>query len=316
MARKKHINFLNAFGIFFSSVKTFFLYFDQTTKILLFPIFGQILAIILIFTLTYFYVQNGHSVQAFIPFFNTNERLFITFIVLLIPLFFLFAKAFYEYIIRFSSLNLLYYTNSGKKKVKNIDFEANDNVIQRKLFNYIILMLIITIMCITPLILILPLACMAFQVFALEGNISPIKAVTRSIEMVKANFIPTMVALALCFFFTYMFLPALFIWAAEKTSIYYFMMGACEKFIVITPLHSMASMTDLGILNEYINEILSPVAISRNITEGIISFIVLGFTLPLRCCYFTELYRLYDSEKIKENSKTTDEIVKRATSKK
>ena len=316
MARKKHNNFFEVFKMFFSSVKTFFLYFDQTTKALLFPIFGQLIAVILIFTLTYFYNQNGKEIKAFLPFLKTDESLFIAFIILLIPLFIVFAKAFYDYIIKFASLNLLFYTNSGKKKVKNIDFKANDNVIQRKLVKYIILMFLITLMCITPLILILPLACLAFQVFALEGDVSPIKAITRSVEMVKVNFIPTIIALALCIFFTYMFLPSLFVWAAEKTSVYYFMLNTCEKFVLITPLPDMVSMADLGMLNEYINEILSPVAIARNITESIISFIILGFTLPLRCCYFTELYRLYDAEKIKENSKTTDEIVKRATSKK
>ena len=49
---------------------------------------------------------------------------------------------------------------------------------------------------------------------------------------------------------------------------------------------------------------------------SIVYFLVIGFTLPFRCCCFTELYKMYDSEKIKEFSKSTDEIVKRATGKK
>ena len=50
--------------------------------------------------------------------------------------------------------------------------------------------------------------------------------------------------------------------------------------------------------------------------SALITFLITGFTLPFRCCCFTELYKMYDSEKIKEFSKSTDEIVKRATSKK
>lgn len=316
MARKKHKNFFEVFKIFFSSIKTFFLYFDQTSKALLFPIFGQLISVILIFTLTYFYNQNGNDIKATVPFLKTDQSLFIAFIVLLIPLFIIFVKAFYDFLIKFTSLNLLFYTHSGKKKVKNIDFSANDNVIQRKLLKYIILWILITIICIPPLILLLPFTCLAFQVFAMEGDVSAFGAVKRSIEMVKSNIISTFIMLVLCIFITYMFLPALFIWAAEKTSVYYFMLNSGEKFVLSTPLPQMVSMVDLGILNDFVNEILSPLTIARNITEGIITFIILGFTLPFRCCCFTELYRYYDSEKIKENSKMTDEIVKRATSKK
>ena len=85
--------------------------------------------------------------------------------------------------------------------------------------------------------------------------------------MVKANIISTVIILALCIFITYMFLPALFIWAAEKTSVYYFMLNSGEKFILSTPLQDMVSMVDLGVLNDFINEIHSPLTIARNITE-------------------------------------------------
>ena len=55
MARKKVNKFTGVFQIFFSSLRTYFLYLDKCAKYLAFPILGQLLGIILIFALTYFY---------------------------------------------------------------------------------------------------------------------------------------------------------------------------------------------------------------------------------------------------------------------
>lgn len=316
MARKKTGNLIQVFKIFFNSIHTYFMYFDQTSKALLFPIFGQLISIIILFTIAYQVDQNMSLIQENIPLLKTDENLLIALILVLLPFFIIFFRAFYKYLIQFASLNLLFYTNSNKKKVKNIDFAANNNVIKRKFFQYIILCFIITILYIPPLIFILPFACLAFQIFALEGDISPMKAVKRSIEMVKSNIIPTLILIVLCALVTYWFLPTLFIWAAQKTSLYYMMLNSFEKFVENTPILASLSQIDLGILNDIIKDIFAPLSIARYMTEGIIAFIILGFTLPFRCCCFTELYRLYDSETIKENSKMTDEIVKRATSKK
>ena len=61
---------------------------------------------------------------------------------------------------------------------------------------------------------------------------------------------------------------------------------------------------------------LDALTVAKFSAEGLINFIIVSFTMPFRCCCFTELYRLYDSEKIKENSKESDEIIRRATGKK
>lgn len=322
MARKKSNNLINAFKIFFSSIHTYFLYLDQTSKALLFPIFGQIISIALIFTLTGLFNTNIDTIQSSCAFFEDDKNLFITFFIILIPLFLIMAKSIYDYLIAFASLNILFYTNSNKKAVKNIDFKSNNNVIQRKLFQYIVLMFIVTILfSIPPLIFISPIIgiflSLTFQVFALEGDVSAFRAVSRSIELVKSNIIPTIILLLLCIITTYIYLPGLFIWACEKSSIYYFLMNNCENFLNLFDLNNiLPNQENLGFLNEPIQEFLSPVALARTVTEGTISFIIVGFTLPFRCCCFTELYKLYDSEKIKENSKSTDEIIKRATGKK
>ena len=315
MARKKSNKLIGAFQIFFSSIKTYFLYLDQCAKHLAFPIFGQIIGIILIFVATYFFIINIDNVKGINPFFENEKNLLISFFVIIAPLFLIFLKAFFDYIIAFSSLNLLFYTVSNKTKVKNIDFTANKNVIKRKLPNYILLVLITTILLITPpLLFIAPIIwiflCLSFQVFALEGDISAPKAIARSIELVKGNVLSTIALLLLCGFATYIFLPNLFLWTFEKISLTTFFVTKFETFFTLLPL-------------EEINQFLSTVKLSTNQTElgvrayeAMVSFFITGFTLPFRCCCFTELYKLFDADKIKENSKQTDEIISRATGKK
>lgn len=308
MARKKSNKFIGVFQIFFSSIKTYFLYLEDCVKNLAFPILGQITSLILLLTATYFFSINIENIKGINPFFENEKNLLITFIVLIAPIFLVFLKAFSDYIIAFASLNILFYTNSKSKKSKNIDFKANNAVIKRKLPNYILLLLFVSLCAVFPPILIF--LCLAFQVFALEGDISAPKAFSRSIELVKGNVISTITMLVLCYATTYWFLTELFTWASEKISLTTFAVTKFEVLFSLLPI-------------EQYNEYLSFIKMSINTTElallafyGVIGFLATGFTLPFRCCCFTELYRMYDSDKIKENSKSTDEIVKRATGKK
>lgn len=311
MARKKTNNIIETFKIFFTSIKTYFNYLDQTSKMLAFPVFGQVLSLVIIFYITYFMCTNVENLSNNFTFLASPSGFLTVLTVLLLPFFVVFIKAFYDYIILFSSLNLVFYTTSNKKKIKNLDFESYNNSIKRRIFKYIFLMILAL-----PFMLIAPFLALVFQIFALENDISALNAVKRSIKMVKENFGSVLLMIILCFLFTYKFLPDLFIWSSQKISLYYFLLGMYEKFLGIVPVEEYIYQVDLGVLNEKINELFSPVALAKGLTEMTITSLILGFTLPLRCCCFTELYRLFDTKKIKENSKTTDEIVRRATGKK
>lgn len=308
MARKKSNKLLGTFQIFFSSIKTYFLYLDQCAKKLAFPIFGQVFSLILIFSITFFFITNINDIKNINSFFSDEKNLLIALLIIILPLILVFLKAFFNYIIAFASLNILFFTASKTRKSKNIDFEANNNVIKRKFINYVILLLFTSVSIIFPPILIF--LALTYQVFALEGDISAPKAYARSIELVKGNVFPTIIMLLLCYFTTYLFLPELLMWLSEKISLTTFAVTKFEIFATILPINE-------------INGLLSMIGTSTNATEiamttfsGIIWFLVIGFTLPFRCCCFTELYRMYDSDKIKEFSKSTDEIIVRATGKK
>ena len=152
--------------------------------------------------------------------------------------------------------------------------------------------------------------CLAFQVFSFENGTSAFKAISRSIELVKGNFIATSILLILCAVVTYWFLPSVFIWAFEKISVNSFLINRIEL---------IAQMLPLSQYNEFLSIVgyeIDALTIAKNATDNLIIFIVIGFSLPFRCCCFTELYKLYDSEKIKEFSKSADNLIERATGKK
>ena len=105
-------------------------------------------------------------------------------------------------------------------------------------------------------------------------------------------------------------MPNVFIWSCEKISITSFLINRIEIVAEMLPLNLYNDI--LSIVNFKIDAL----TIAKYSTEMVITFIVIGFSLPFRCCCFTELYKLYDSEKIKEFSKSTDNIIERATGKK
>ena len=116
--------------------------------------------------------------------------------------------------------------------------------------------------------------------------------------------------LILVFGFSYWFLPTLFIWALEKISVVDFLVTRIEFCLRILPYNDWNSI--LSVFGQHIDS----VTIARASVELTLMSVIVGFTLPFRCACFTELYRMLDNEQIKEYSKTDEEIIKRASSKK
>ena len=111
---------------------------------------------------------------------------------------------------------------------------------------------------------------------------------------------------------TYCFLPNMFVWFFDKINVSFFLVDMWEGFFALLPLKE---------INEFLSNIpflglsIDAITLSKWAVELCISSVVIGFTLPFRCCCFTELYRLYDSAKIKEISKSSEDIINRATKK-
>ncbi len=316
MAKKKSNNFIGVFQIFFASIKTYFLYFDECLSYIDFPIFGQLVSLTIMFSLLYFFCLNEENIRNYLPLFQSDKNYFILVLIVLLPFLIIFIKALFDYIITFSALNILFYTVSNKKKVKNIDFKANKGVIKRRLLRYIVLMFLLTlILCIPPLIFVSPVAwiflCLTFQIFALEPDTSATGAISRSIVMVRNNFIPTLIMLILCISTTYIFFPAVFVWFFNKILLIKYMSLSIEQLINLMPEQNFKTVNEL--LACFCNISINPEVISKYVAQTVISGMIIALSLPFRCCCFTNMYRIFDNNTIKEYSKETDEIIKRAT---
>ncbi len=308
MGRKKTNKILSVLGIFFKSIKVYFMYLDKTAKYMFIPVFGQILGLFLIFFTTYYFNVNIKKIAKMSFFSNNPENLIFGLFIVLIPFLVLYLYSFYRYMIAFCSLNVVFYTLTPKKGTKEIDFQANDKYIERRIFQYILLLALISILCLFPPLWIV--LCLSFQVFALESDSNCFKAVGRSIRFTLENILPVLLMLLLVFALTYWFLPSLFLWGLEKTPFVDFLVTRLDVYMRILPYNEWNSI--LSVFGKNIDS----VTVARNVAEITLMSVIIGFTLPYRCACFSELYRILDNEQIKEYSKADEEIIKRASSKK
>ena len=303
MARKKKKLSLNIFKIFFGSVKIYFLYLDKFVKYLMFPVMGQILGLIVLFTIAYLFNVNASTLQEKIPFLSDEKNFFIAYLICLAPFFAIFIKAFYEYIIAFASLNSVCYIITPKKKVQDIDFKTHDSAIERRLLPYVALLFLASVLSIVlafPFFWIFaPFIILMFQVFALEQSSGPISSIGRSIDLVKGHYFITLIAIVLSALLTYFLIPGLFMWALDYFKITPFLNAPVEKFVSVLPI-------DLSRVNETLMTLgvstITSLDIARMLTESTIYSIFIMFTLPLRCCVFTNLYAALDIDAIGKNA--------------
>ena len=303
MGRKKKKVSLNIFKIFFGSVKVYFLYLDKFVKYLMFPVMGQILGLIVLFTVAYLFNVNAASLQEKIPFLSDEKNFFIAYLICLAPFFAIFIKAFYEYIIAFTSLNSVCYIITPKKKVQDIDFKTHDSAIERRLFPYIALLffasIISMVLCVPVFWIFAPFIVLMFQVFALEQSAGPLSSISRSIDLVKGHYFVTLIAIILAGVLTYMLIPGLFMWALDYFKITPFLNAPVEKFVSIIPM-------DLNNINTFLTSLavskITTSDLARMLTESTIYSVFIMFTLPLRCCVFTNLYAALDIDAIGKNS--------------
>lgn len=291
---------------------------DVLLKYMLFPVFGQIIGLALIFTANYFFVVNIPYLIKQYPILDNIPLVFTLLLICVFPGFLVFCKAFYDYIIAMGSLNSMAYVSRGEKmKNKPLDPKTHDDVLKKRLGNYIVLVLLISLLClvggfplfIIPFAILCVYLSLVFQVFMLEESTPPLGAFKRSFDLVKTNFGITCLLLGLSFLLTYLILPNLIVWAFDKANAIDFFAYPIHKYLEILPIQdivnsSIASLTSGLPLN-------MPISIDTNaafnihdtacsVVCGLIGLVVIGLLLPMRSCWFTLLYKTFDFEKGEE----------------
>ncbi len=291
--KKNESVFFNVMKIFFSGIKIYFLNFNKFFKYMAFPVLGQIIGISIIFTAAYFFTLKVETITKLSPIFDNILFVFILLLVIALPGFFIFCKAFWDYLISMLALNSM--ASNIIEGATLDDTSIHVDMARRRSFSYILLLLILSIIYSIgsfPLFwVIFAIAavylCLVFQVFALEEDSSPIDAISLSISFVKYNFGRTLFLLILLFISTYWIIPAIISWGFEAGNLAGFLSYPAEQFIKLLPLSDVNNTLS----SYHIPLKLESYEIAKSVVLSVVSFAVIGFTLPLRSICCTILYK-------------------------
>lgn len=294
---KKDFTFLNIFQIFVEGIKLYLFNFEKFTKYMAFPVLGQVVGIGIIFTATYLFTLLVPELTTLNSVFDNILFVFLLLLLITLPGFFIFCKAFWDFLIAMASLNsMASFIIESKNKLD--DTGIHDGLIKRRVFSYILFLLIISVIFALgsfPLLwglflVVFVFISLSFQAFALEEDKSPVEAIMLSISLVKYNFLRTALLLVLLGVTTYWIIPALICWGLDKGNIAGFFSYPIERFITLLPIKELNGT----FLASGINYQINTAVISKEVTLGIIAIVITAFLLPLRslCCtmLFKELF--------------------------
>jgi len=318
MAKKSGNRFIQILGIFGEGISIYCQNLDTFIKYMFFPVLGQILGIGIIFGVNYLFVTNLSDLIRKNPVFDNISLVFTLLLICSFPGFMIFCKAFYDLIVAYGSLNsMVCVLRGGKMKHRNLDTKTHDDILKKRFLSYVILLLILSIIILVGIfpLFIVPFAFAAvfltfvFQVFMLEEKISPVGVIKRSIYLVKGNYLATFLLLALSFAVTYYLIPYLFVWLFEKINLTHYLSIPVKTYIDVLAVPTITSAVEnalsslpLGDYNiaVYVKQFFDEILVAKSIVSLIVIASVTWFLLPLRCAWFTLLYKMYDTEKTNE----------------
>ncbi|MEI8390756.1 MAG: hypothetical protein WCG23_12840 [bacterium] len=305
----------NIFVIIFKSLMIYIKNFFPLSRVMLFPVFGQIIGIFLIFYSTYFFREqylskvSGENLQ------QNLLLILLGLLLLVLPGFLIFIKAFWDYMIVMVSLNPMIFDIS--KKGTFGDFKIYNSSVKLKTNNYVILFLLITFLWlgilifpfltfflgafintafIAPIFLAMVLISvifsimlsvnisLAFQIFAFEA-ISPVEVLKKSCNLMKGNFWRTLSMGIILLFVTTFFIPELFNTFIEKTPFFSYLIQPFEAFANIIFKDNMFQYGHWADLK------ITPFGIAETMALCTVDVVLTAMMLPWGSACFTLLYK-------------------------
>lgn len=285
-------------GIFSEAIGLYFSNFDKFLKYMSFPVWGQIIGLALIFSITFFYTQNLPKLLEKYPNLNDIKTLIILSIFITLPGLIIYIKAFWEFLVAYGAINSM--LDNMLKSGRVYDFEAHTSLIKKRSVGFIglwFLVGIFTLLAVFPLFWVIGgilgvYFVLIFQIFTYEQEKSPIECFKRSFELVISNFAKTFILMALVGILTYLFIPQIINKAFEiigLTSI----LSSCIK-----PLFTSIPLIEIPNYGIIIDTKLATLTI-----EALVAQIIIQYTLPLRSILWGLWY--------KELSKNKEPAIKR-----
>ncbi len=313
----------NIFQIFFNGILIYLKKFLTFSRAMFFPVFGQVAGIILILAPVYFYRQ---YFLLSIPVEKLQENMIFIFLGLLlivIPGFAIFLKAFWDYMVAMVSLNTITADIIEKNSIDN--FKEHNERINSRSKDYIILLLLLMgvwlVLIAAPFVvlvsgfvflnkifatvlfslsgllsaIILAIAsvflCLSFQIFAFE-KINPVNILKTSFNMIKNSFWEVIILGILLFIVTGSIIPYVFQVLIKSTSILSYIAFPFEVYINILLENPIIASVQAE-LGSFIPNLAEELALFG------IGSIVTAFLLPMGSACFTLLY--FDIKKCKQS---------------
>ena len=284
------------FSLICESVKLYFVNFDKFLKYMTFPIMGQVLGIIIIFVSSYFFSYNFELIKYRYPIFQNIQFAFLTLTLITLPGFLIFIKAFYDYLIAIGAICSMSLSLKTKDGVIS-DMKTHNEIISRHITSFLFLILIASSMILLGSLFFLIGGLITFvylafviQSFALNENLSIFSHISKSFEVVKGRFLLTFLLLFFMFVICYLLLPDIihwgFIWANWDS----FFVKFIEAYIIKLPI---GQINDLLNSIEGINLHIDSLMASKSIFKMFVTFIVAGYTLPIRDIAMTLFFRRF-----------------------
>ncbi len=276
----------SVWNVIAEGLKIYFSNIIKFTHYMLFPVFGQIIGLALIFGLTGWI---GHSKLLM---FNNFTVLALALLLASLPGFAIFLKAFWDYLVAYGALNSMIEAVISTGKL--YDLKAHTQVVTNRSVKFIALLLVISVLSLIAIfppfwalgVIFFVYFILVFQVFTFEEDKSIYECFRRSLYLVKGNFGRTVSIMLVVIVICHIVITFAATFLCDITKISYLLKGILENWALNLPLNEVNET-----LSVYKLPAITPLEIARQILSSLILFTVTGLTLPLRSSVWTVWYK-------------------------
>lgn len=287
--------------IFGQGIKLYFTNFSSFFKYLAFPVFGQILGIVLTLLAAFLYASNLPKFIVEGGIFDNFSMIFLVLFIITLPGLFIFAKAFWDYLVAYGAINSM--VENLLKSGKVYDFPAHTELITRRTGGFIglwFLFGLFTIVGAFPLFWVIALILfvyfvLIFQVFTFEPDKSPLECFVKSALIIKGNFARTLGLMVLLGALTYWILP-------ETVKILFETMNIVG--ILAVPVDIWANQLPIDEMNKMLLQTptayqITSLLIAKAVVSTFLGYVVICLTLPLRSICWALWYKNLNKAEMK-----------------
>ena len=275
---------------------------------MLFPVLGQVIGILLIFCLAGLFVVYLPDLQDKYEIFRDAAQVLLCMMVIIIPGLLIFCKAFWDYLVAYGALNSI--TDGFLSTGKIYDFPAHNATVTKRSWKFIGLWFFYSLfgsIAINPFFwVVAPIFfiyfILIFQVFSFEPETSVTGCFVRSFKIIRDNWFRTLLIMLIIGLFTHFLFVQGFSVIFDFTRLSKFFASLFEEYLV--PFIPIDEINNLVLIVKPSFNLITPSKVANFFVYQVVSFIVIGFTLPLRSITWTLWYQaLVEDEKPKLQKK-------------